>query len=33
VDEVTQTEFVKAINNLAAFAKNLAQMIKEQTNE
>ena len=33
VDEVTQTEFVKAINNLAAFAQNLAQMIKEQTNE
>lgn len=33
VDETTQTEFVKAINNLAAFATNLAQMIKEQTNE
>lgn len=33
VDEVTQSEFVKAINNLAAFAQNLAQMIKEQSNE
>lgn len=33
VDEVTQTEFVKAINNLAAFAQNLAQMIREQSNE
>ena len=33
VDETTQAEFVKAINNLAAFAQNLAQMIKEQTNE
>ena len=33
VDETTQTEFVKAINNLAAFAQNLAQMIKENTNE
>lgn len=33
VDETTQTEFVKAINNLAAFAQNLAQMIKERTNE
>lgn len=33
VDETTQAEFVKAINNLAAFATNLAQMIKEQTNE
>lgn len=33
VDETTQSEFVKAINNLAAFAQNLAQMIKEQTNE
>ena len=33
VDETTQSEFVKAINNLAAFATNLAQMIKEQTNE
>lgn len=33
VDETTQTEFTKAISNLAAFATNLAQMIKEQTNE
>ena len=33
VDEVTKAEFVKAINNLAAFAQNLAQMIKEQTSE
>lgn len=33
VDEVTRAEFVKAINNLAAFAQNLAQMIKEQTSE
>lgn len=33
VDETTQAEFVKAINNLAAFAQNLAQMIKEQSNE
>ena len=33
VDETTQTEFTKAINNLAAFAQNLAQMIKEQSNE
>ena len=33
VDETTQAEFVKAINNLAAFAQNLAQMIREQTNE
>ena len=33
VDETTQDEFVKAINNLAAFAQNLAQMIKEKTNE
>ena len=33
VDETTQTEFIKAINNLAAFAQNLAQMIKEQPNE
>lgn len=33
VDEAAQAEFVKAINNLAAFAQNLAQMIREQTNE
>lgn len=33
VDEVTQSEFTKAISNLAAFAQNLAQMIKEQNNE
>lgn len=33
VDETTQAEFVKAINNLAAFAQNLAQMIKEQSDE
>lgn len=33
VDETTQAEFTKAISNLAAFATNLAQMIKEQTNE
>lgn len=33
VDETTQTEFVKAINNLAAFAQNLAQMIREQSGE
>lgn len=33
VNETTQAEFVKAINNLAAFAQNLAQMIREQTNE
>ena len=33
VDETTQAEFVKAINNLAAFAQNLAQMIREQSNE
>lgn len=33
VDETTQAEFVKAINNLAAFAQNLAQMIKEQSHE
>ena len=33
VDETTQTEFIKAINNLAAFAQNLAQMIKEQFDE
>lgn len=33
VDETTQTEFIKAINNLAAFAQNLAQMIKEQSDE
>lgn len=33
VDETTQAEFVKAINNLAAFAQNLAQMIKERTDE
>lgn len=33
VDETTQTEFVKAINNLAAFTQNLAQMIREQSNE
>ena len=33
VDETTQTEFVKAINNLAAFAQNLAEMIKEQSHE
>ena len=30
VDEVTQAEFVKAINNLAAFAQNLAQLIQEK---
>jgi len=33
VDEVTQAEFTKAINNLAAFAQNLAQIIREQSNE
>lgn len=33
VDETTQAEFVKAINNLAAFAQNLAQMIREQSDE
>lgn len=33
VDETTQAEFVKAINNLAAFAQNLAEMIREQSNE
>lgn len=33
VDETTQAEFIKAINNLAAFAQNLAQMIKEQSDE
>ena len=33
VDETTQAEFVKAINNLAAFAQNLAEMIKEQSHE
>ena len=33
VDEVTQAEFTKAINNLAAFAQNLAQIIREQPNE
>lgn len=33
VNETAQAEFVKAINNLAAFAQNLAQMIKEQPNE
>jgi hypothetical protein len=33
VDELTQAEFVKAINNLAAFSMNLAQMIREQANE
>jgi hypothetical protein len=33
VDETTQAEFVKAINNLAAFSVNLAQMIREQANE
>ena len=33
VDETTQTEFVKAINHRAAFAQNLAQMIREQSNE
>lgn len=33
VDETTQAEFIKAINNLAAFATNLAQMIKEQSDE
>lgn len=30
VDETTQAEFVKAINNLAAFAQNLAQLIQER---
>jgi len=30
VDEVTKAEFVKAINNLAAFAQNLAQLIQEK---
>lgn len=30
VDETTQAEFVKAINNLAAFAQNLAQLIQEK---
>lgn len=30
VDETTQVEFVKAINNLAAFAQNLAQLIQEK---
>lgn len=30
VDEVTQGEFIKAITNLAAFAQNLAQMVKEK---
>lgn len=30
VDETTQTEFIKAINNLAAFAQNLAQMIQDK---
>ena len=33
VDETTQAEFIKAINNLAAFAQNLAQMIREQSHE
>ena len=33
VDETTQAEFTKAINNLAAFAQNLAQMIREQSDE
>lgn len=30
VDETTQEEFAKAINNLAAFAQNLAQLIQEK---
>ena len=30
VDELTQAEFVKAINSLAAFAQNLAQLVKEK---
>ena len=30
VDETTQAEFAKAINNLAAFAQNLAQLIQEK---
>lgn len=30
VDETTQAEFVKAINNLAAFAQNLAQLVQEK---
>lgn len=30
VDDTTQTEFIKAINNLAAFAQNLAQMIQDK---
>lgn len=30
VDETTQAEFIKAINNLAAFAQNLAQLIQEK---
>ncbi len=30
VDEVTQEEFTKAINNLAAFAQNLSQMIADR---